>query len=724
MYLALGIVFLIVTLAVLAGIIATLVLSSKNSGDIISKKNFLYVIPTFLIIYFLHLTAAVYKGEDLNFFYFFALIGTVLDSLKFKLSTSLLLPLCKAYPIFYVDFVLAFLVSAATVILSIASFFSKRISNFIINKIMLRKNCDIVIGDSADAVKYVKLNKNSLLLCANLTGQRYADLLKQGVHVIKCPLEAKRISRKLKNRVRNVIVFRDGKFSYSSIIETFNEISKNFEVNIYFEANQQEMKILKEKFITKADTSSNLYLTGFSKYELMARRFVVDYPITKYVPRSFYNENFTLKSNKDINVVFVGFGKVNYQLFRMCAMQFQFAKERDGKLASSPVNYYIYDNVNTALNNEFFSRILFELDEEFSNCDFPKPEKICEVKTRAIDINSVEAKKEFKALVHKNSFTYFIISLDNDLEDASYAQTVKRLFYECNNYRIFVRAKNNNGEKLNELSDCITYFGEEKKLYTHENIVNDDLTELAQRINLLYNNISNPPEWIKDIKENKTLTAEEQSEQLIANLADGEKKKYMLKQWRALPNIEQASNLYHALNLPFKLSLLGFDMVKKTGEKDLGITEAQFNERYINSGKDSGYGDYSFFFKTQSSNVLAYLEHSRWNALYILYDYKQMKKADIKVVEQVDDNGNTVKTMPHKNTALKQHGCLTTYYGLNELIEYKYKTLYPEESLSEAIYKDNPRLHELSKIYAYDYMDLDRLYSEITAMGYKIEKLK
>ncbi len=452
----------------------------------------------------------------------------------------------------------------------------------------------------------------------------------------------------------------------------------------------------------------------------MARRFVVDYPVTKYIPRSFFNDNFTLKNGKRINIVFIGFGKVNYQLFRLCAMQFQFAQQIDGKLASKPVNYHIYDNRDASLHNEFFSRILYEFDEEFKDCDFPKPEKICELKIHPLDINSVDAKKDFRSLVTQDSFTYFIVSLDSDLEDASYAQTVRRLFDGNDNYRIFVRAKNENGEKLNEINDCITYFGEEKNLYSHENIVNDDLTELAQRINLLYNNISNPPEWLRELKSNKDLTAEEQEKILNEKLADPRNREFMLESWTALPYIEQASNLYHALNLPYKLNLMGFDMVKKSGENDNGISEAEFNERYINSGRETGYGDYSFFFKNESGNVLAYIEHLRWNALYILYDYKQMKKDCITVVEKQDENGNVSRMMPHKNIRQKQHACLTTYYGLSELIAYKYEKLYRGEILNEADYKDNARLQELSKIYAYDYMDLDRLYSEITAMGYKL----
>ncbi len=713
MYLILGIIFLLVSLLMAAGIIYTICRSAKNGGELITKKNMLYLAPAFLIIYLMHLTASFYNGEDVDFFYCFSLIGIVLDVFKFDADKSLILPICRENPIFYVDFVLAFLIGGVTVILSVASFFSRRINNFIRTRLALCRQCDIVVGDSQDSVKYGKRTNNCILLCPDITNQRYTDLLKQGILVNRVPLDKKRLARKLKYGGYNIIVFRDAKYSYTKIIETFIQLTGG--VKIHLEANQQEMKILKEKFITKADKNRNLYITGFNKYELMARRFVVDYPITRYIPRSFYNGNCTLKNDKEINVVFVGFGKVNYQLFRMCVMQFQFARQDGEKLASKPVHYYVLDKNKPALHNEFFSRIDYEFDEEFSDCDFPKPEKICELDISETDTNSVDARRKFKSLVNENSFTYFIISLENDLEDASYAQTVMRLFGDRENYRIFVRAKNNNEEKLNETEDKIIYFGEEKKLYTHGNIINDDLTELAQRINLLYNKTKNPPQWLGKLYEGKS--AEENRRLLNASLSDPAHMEYMLEKWNALPYIEQASNLYHALNLPFKLNMLGLDMVKKDGA---GITEKEFNEYYENSGRENNYSDFSFFFGTQSSNVLAYVEHSRWNALYILYDYKQMKKDGIHFAEEKDDEGNTVKVLRHKNPHLKQHACITTYYGLKELVAYEYSMWYPCEELREENYKDNPKLQKVSKIYAYDYMDLDRLYGEITAMGYKL----
>lgn len=722
MYLALAIVFLLASLLMAAVIVITAVRSLKRNGDLITKTNLLYLAPTFLIIYLLHITAEVYNGSELDFFSCFSLIYTSLDVMKFKAVKSMLMPLCTAYPLYYADFVISFIIGGITVILSIASFFSRRIGNFFKVKYRLRKGCDIVIGDSDTSVQYLKSTQNTVLLGTNLSNARFVDLIKQGIAVLNIPFSAKSISRKLKRGAYNIIVFKDANNSYTKIIETFLSLLKDVDVSIYLEANQKEMKILKQKFITKADNKKT-YISGFSKYELMARQFVVDYPISKYIPRKFFSENGAIKSDKEIHIVFIGFGRVNYQLFRMCAMQFQFAHEQDGKLASHPIKYHIYDCEKRALHNEFFSRMKYEFDEVFSDCDFPKPEKVCDI----VDIeeqysNSVDAKKAFKSFVNEDSFTYFIISLNDDLEDASYAQTIMRMFNQNKNYRIFVRAKNNSGERLNEDDDNIIYFGDENGLYTHNNIVNDDLTELAQRINFLYKQISDPTKWVEKLYNRTDLTLEQKNTIFRKNISEAKNKKEMLEIWGKLPNIEQDSNLYHALNLPFKLNLLGFDMVKMSDETDKGITEAEFNKAYVNSGRAENYNDYSFFFKTESSNVLAFIEHSRWNALYILYDYKQMKKADMQIVEKVDEKGNIVRSMSHKNTDLKQHACITTYYGLNELIAYKYKALYPDEVLDEKHYKDNAHLKELGKIYAYDYMDLDRLYNEITAMGYKLVK--
>lgn len=715
MFVEAGILLLLIAGIILFAIIFTTIHAIRNKGElIISKKNLIYLVPTFMLIYFLHLSAWLYNGEKLDFFSCFALFGSVLEVItKFKVDTDLVAPICSRYSVFYVAFIFAYMAGSAAVILSIASFFSSRIRNYFSSIRILHHGGDFIIGDCAESLRYAKNNENCLLLVPDISHVRYAELIKNGYSVAKKTL--KNLGKKLGGGEYNIILFIGGKISYTRIVEDFIEIKKKGKIiTLNMEAGQQEVKIIKERLIAEVDNEVDAFINCFSKHELIARQFVVQHPITKYIPRNFYNANYSLKSNKSINVVFIGFGKMNYQLFRMCSLQFQFASQIGNKLQSNPVHYYIYDYKDEALHNEFFSRIFYEINEDFKECDFPCPERICDIaEVSRIDINSVNAKKKFRELVSADSFTYFMISLNTDLEDASYAQTIKRLLPQGGTYRIFVRTK---GGTENFEGDGIIYFGNEDEIYTHSCIVNNELSELSLRLNMLYDDINNMPGWLVDIRK---LPTEQQGDALDKSLRDLSRRKLMYKNWEKLPMIEQASNLYHALNFPFKLNMLGFDIVKRCGDYDNGISEQQFDKRYINTGRANNYSDVNFFFETQSSNVLAYIEHSRWNALYILYDYKQMRKKDILVKENIDPGENKKVTVLHKNILFKQHACLTTYYGLKELIEYKFYLMYPGEDIKNVSPTDE-RLRELYKIYQYDYMDLDRLYSEISAMGYKI----
>ena len=715
MYLAAGIILLIVSIIIFCVIVLTAARSVKTRGElVISKKNLVYLAPTFMLIYFLHMSAWIYKGVELNFFNCFALLGSALEVItKFKVDTDMVLPICSAYPVYYAAFIFAYIAGAAAVILGVASFFSPRIRNFFSSRRALRRGCDIVVGDCADSLRYMDNNRGSLLYAPEITGSRYAELIKRGYRVSRASF--KNLTKKPGEGEYNLILFGSADIGYSHVIDRFIEARRRgYKVTLNMEVNQSDIKIIKEKLVTGADEKKGVYINCFSKHELIARRFVVQYPITKFIPRSFYNENCTLRDDREINVVFVGFGKVNYQLFRMCSMQFQFAAQSGAKLVSKPVHYYIYDHSDAALHNEFFSRIVYEFDEDFRDCDFPPPERICDIaEVRQLDINSIEAKKKFKNLVTEDSFTYFVVSLTTDMEDASYAQTIKRLLPAGGNYRIFVRAKGN-AEKLTE--DGVIYFGGEDDIYTHDSIVNDELTELAIRINMLYDNVKNAPEWLKRVR---ALPRERQAEALNECLKDQSIRAAVRANWEERPMIEQTSNLCHALNLPFKLNLLGFDMVRRDGAGD-GVTEEQFNEVYVNSGREEDYSDFNFYFKTQSSNVLAFIEHSRWNAMYILCDYTQMKKGDITAV-QVTEGGKTQVKAVHKNAARKQHACITTYYGLKQLVEYEFSLACPGEDVSKVPCSD-ARLKGLYMIYAYDYMDLDRLYGEIVSLGYKVVK--
>lgn len=729
MYISLGIILFLFLIVLIVGICYFVIKTSiKEREVVISKSNLLFLAPVFLTIYTLYVIAWLYNDGSRDFFSFFSLIAVSLEALGFAPDKSILLPICEQYPIYYADFVLAFIASGASVILSIASFFGARIRNFCSRRIFISKGCDIVIGDSADSVIYANDNKFSIMVAPNICRSRYNDIIKSGITVVTCSIEE--LAKILKQgRSYNLIAFRDSNLTYTAIIDDFIKIRAGRNIKLYIEADFSQVKIIKDRLISnvvgdmekssacsvdKVDKAKKIvqgYISCFSRHELIARQFVWQYPISKYIPRNFYNPNFTIKNDKNINVVFVGFGKMNYQLFRICAMQFQFAAQKGEKLCSKPVHYFIYDNHREMLNNETFSMLGYEFDKNFAACDFPAPERICDIaEVEQLDINSVEAKMKFCEIVTPDSFTYFIVSLKSDLEDASYAQTLKRVLPQEGNWRIFVRAKSSE-ERLND--NGIITFGDEREIFLHETIVNDKLSEVALRMNMFYDAIDSGR---IDGVEDKSLHEIERDIKAIYD--DAEFRKRTICRNESRPIVEQMSNLYRAVNLPFKLAVMGFGLEERDGEEDCGVSQSEYRKVYVKSVANSESKEDIAFFETQSANVLAFMEHARWNALYILNDYKQEGKKDM--VLAFNDKGEPI--VEHKDISRKLHACITTYYGIKQVIEYKFSLMYPDLNVSNISLKDR-RLSKLYNLYAYDYNDLDRLYGVVLSIGYKIVRL-
>ena len=79
-------------------------------------------------------------------------------------------------------------------------------------------------------------------------------------------------------------------------------------------------------------------------------------------------------------------------------------------------------------------------------------------------------------------------------------------------------------------------------------------------------------------------------------------------------------------------------------------------------------------------------------------------------------------TVKHKDDARRLHGCLTTYYGLDELISYKADLLAADaKSRGEAFDRD-ATVAVLSSVYRYDYMALDGLFSDAQIYGYGLTR--
>ncbi len=681
MYTGLSIAFLCIE-AALIGLLGYLIVQKKA---VIDKKSLIYLLPVFVLVYALYLTATAYNGTEFTFYTLFLLIHETLSMVSMELNDALIMPLSTANPWFHAATIGACVLSFVTVVFSVFVLFGAAIANGLRKRRSFAMGEDIVISASPSALQYVKAHKNAVLWVEQIDREAYRDLIKRQYVVHKAPLTVKSLSKRLKGGEHHLIVFRDANYSYSSVLSCFESLKakEDNRLFLHLEVNVNEMNIIRGEYLAGLSERANSFVLPFCRYELMARRFVVDHPITKYIPRSFFNTNLTLKEEKEINVVFLGFGKVNYELFKLMVTNFQFAKQKGGKLHSAPVHYYTFENNGERFNNEHFIKLLNDYDEIFKDSnDLPPAEKICDLKEiQPMDAHSAETRKQIRALVNENTYTYFIVSMDDDFQDAAFAHELTRCLEKEENYKIFVRAKGEESRLLNKDEQNIVYFGEDAECFLRENIVNDDLMHLSQNVNTLYNHYTQD-KWAQ------------------------------LREWQKLPVVEQYSNISAALNIYFKLHLMGFALEKGRGK---GITKKEFETLCPDAFMGEKGKDYQYFFGTQSANVLAFIEHSRWNAYYLLSGYKPLLFKEFAWV--CNNKGKDV--LQHKNVDKLRHACLTTYEGLDKLIKYKYET---QKEASEKGEKNigTVDFNAAADIYRYDYMVIDGMYDALTRLGYSI----
>lgn len=162
---------------------------------------------------------------------------------------------------------------------------------------------------------------------------------------------------------------------------------------------------------------------------------------------------------------------------------------------------------------------------------------------------------------------------------------------------------------------------------------------------------------------------------------------------------------------------MNLELVSKDYPKE-SVTKVEYEQIYgsIDLEKNNQvYNTYSFYFENNVKNVLAFLEHSRWNASYFLFDFKPMRFEEFVFNEKS-------KSLTHKIILEHKHACLTTYYALDILIKTKYKMLKEKkEEATKLDYQDSDFL-SISQIYRYDYMVMDNLFNILDDFNLKIVK--
>lgn len=646
-------------------------LTAKKHKTVVSKNTVFWFIPVFLFLFSLYTIGYIASTNSIGIVGIISGLSAALKSFAFEINMTNLQTLLNNNIIFSIAFYVAYLLGVFTVIGTAISLGKDYVLNMFRVKRNLKKTSDIVVGYNDASLMYINENpKNKILwITEPLTTDQTKYLYENKISFIKGNLTSNNVIKKgFKKQLRyNFIMFESVETQYQQIINEFIQINKkDYLIFLYLEVKYQEMEVVRKAYISNKEDNPNLYIRAFSRYEMISRKFVSEVTIPSLLPNDFFNKNRTLKSSKEVNVIFYGFGRINASLFTMFSQNNQLVGMSRNQLKSKPINYYLFDKDKDAFNDKRIEYIVNNVEKLKS--DFPLPDPICNLHKFDYNINSIEAINKIKEVTSKSdTYNLVIVSYGSDYENA---ETAMWLHSELNNdnIKIACRLKNNRLKHKD-----IIYFGNEQEIINHNLIVNEELQELAKGINRQYNKFP-------DIT---SLEAE--------------------KTWDKLEQIKLYSNYYSAMNIRFKLNLLGFDLTKDSSAKS--ISKDEFREIY---GESLDNNDYDQYFETSTRNVIAYSEKLRWNAFYLFNGYKPMPKDKIKF----KDN-----KIYREDLDLKLHACLTSYKGLDDLHQYLLS------------HKDNQGRFSLNDIdfYKYDYMTFDNkedsLIDTLFRLGYKIIKL-
>ncbi|MDR3293386.1 MAG: hypothetical protein LBT20_04695 [Clostridiales bacterium] len=428
----------------------------------------------------------------------------------------------------------------------------------------------------------------------------------------------------------------------------------------------------------------------FNPYEVRARKFAIDNPITKLIPSEWINtEKARLKTSAEsgqeafrVSNVFVGFGWTNKQILKKSICNNQLlganynalvidkdAKKHEMQFKNNSVG--LFDEVDSDDNvikygaelkpNED-KTVYFKSPKERNNILFEEHNVLSSEFYKSV-ADEIEKRDEHGKITKKSDFVTVVIALGSDKLSIETALELRQKLYERNlligeyngksydRVRIFVKIVEEtvlsdesilNDEK--DIESKITTFGADAEILSEEYIIDEALDEIAKSLANRY--------W----EDNKAETA-------------------AVTKWDKLTEFKRDSNRYSAMSVQTKLNLLGFDLKRISAERsesiaaktDKGI-EQKYNEAYgmavaVAERARQAEGHFVDFPEMDGENIidnarnnLARLEHQRWNAVHLVGGWTKLATAEVKA-----------NNAGRQNEKAKQHACITTFKGLSDL---------------------------------------------------------
>lgn len=642
---------------------------------IFDKDTIFFTIPAFIILLMMYITGLFLSGQtEFTIYTFFDLFTAALKGFKFEFKKSLI-SVALENPVFNAAFIIASLITGSSLIFSIISIFSVSIINFFYVKRKMLHKVDFVVGFNDDAVSYCKKNPNCILFVNSLDHKLTKDD-KGKLFGLKIPFIYRSFLPTYFKKTlivpskANFIIFEDTS-SLHFVYDFLNMVNPDskMEMNFYILTNEDNTSFISDQVTEKCKGKKNLLAYVLNRHELLARNFSLEHNIAYYLPRSFF-DGVTIKRDKKITVNLLGCGKTGLAVLKSLIINNQFVSlSKDGKrFESHKVTYNLFDKDGSKARNKISA--YFEQFENINhNSEIESPELPAEIVEHKIDINTDFADLHFST--SEDEFVITIVCLSKSINNCEVANSLSKVldldknivFYNVDFHsEVFKSHKN------------IIPFGFKSTILDHNIIVNDNLGMLADLNNKEYwhlRGVDNP------------------------------------EKFHSLPLIRKMSNIYSNLNMKFKLNLLDLDMTNDPNA--VGLSEKEFLEYF----PEVNYTKYEQYFEINKWNALAYQEHLRWCAFYILNGYTTMKPSDFKF-EYYEEDGKQVPSVVTKNEHANKHGCLTTFYGLDK-VHKKMFDIYVQNNVKKEMFGD-------VETYRYDLSLMNKIYKMVSLIDYKIVK--
>ncbi len=462
-----------------------------------------------------------------------------------------------------------------------------------------------------------------------------------------------------------------------------------------------------------------------NKYQIMAYDFISSHPLTEPLvgnQAALLDDYACVARDSAFNVMLVGFGGANQEIFTASLATNQLIEREDGRIPTpKAVRYHIFDKAemqhNKNLNHTVF-RYILDFKPAYDSGSIPKEEYLAQPGVPSWDdfdfvvMNAND--NRFYDRIRKicssspKSVNQMVIDIGNDLENLDLAQKLasKKREWSLPNLYLFVRVRDLENDRSTAALNDHDYqvFGDEKtSVFTLNAILHSDLEQMAFRRNRMYE------------YENTRMG--------LNGCGNGEETEtHASFLWNTMDINRRLSNFFAILSLRMKLQLMRLDYREKNAAQGHAASPAgeviASNEAYFRlyaedrpdvwtdrDGKAvhdesepskpiysySRIHDMAHYTEAGLRRYMTVQEHYRWNAFMIVCGFIPARISQMK-------RGNV------KDYALRTHGNLTTFEGL---FDYRKIAGGGSREAEEDVIK-------------YDYQLMDDAWWFLNHMGYEI----